>query len=47
LLAASLWPSPWLARLAGLALSIAWFVHGHALGGALRRARRFRLAHVQ
>jgi hypothetical protein len=46
LLAATLWSLPWLARLAGLALLIAWLLHGHALASALYAARRFRRAHA-
>jgi hypothetical protein len=45
LLAATLWPLPWLARLAGLALVVAWSRHGQTLAGALCRARRFRLVY--
>ncbi|MGP1664427.1 MAG: hypothetical protein ACTS5I_00635 [Rhodanobacter sp.] len=38
---AVLWPSPWLARLAGLALVVAWLALGWALYGVGRRADRF------
>ncbi|UGB39575.1 hypothetical protein [Frateuria soli] len=41
LLAAVLWPQPWLARLAALAQLLAWSVHGHALASALRACRAF------
>lgn len=46
LLAASLWPSPWFARLAGWSLLLAWLQHGRVLVSVLRTARRFRLAHT-
>jgi hypothetical protein len=46
LLATSLWPQAWLARLAGASLLFAWLLHGHALASALHAARRFRRAHA-
>lgn len=39
--AAVLWPSPWLARLAGVAVLLAWLAVWLAMHGARRRARRF------
>ncbi|WP_017463281.1 hypothetical protein [Dyella ginsengisoli] len=39
LLAAVLWPQPWLARLAGAAQLVAWLLHARALAGSLRTAR--------
>jgi hypothetical protein len=41
LVAAALWPRPWLARAAGLALSLAWLALWLALRGIRRRADRF------
>ncbi|WP_424680920.1 hypothetical protein [Frateuria sp. YIM B11624] len=41
LVAAVLWPQPWLARLAALAQLVAWVVHGSALASALHTARTF------
>ena len=38
---AVLWPSPWLARAAGLAVLLAWLVEGWVLDGVRRRANRF------
>jgi hypothetical protein len=42
LLAAVLWPQPWLARLAATAQLAVWVLHGHALQSALRAGRAFR-----
>jgi hypothetical protein len=42
--AAALWPSPWLARAAGLALLFAWLGVWSALRGVRRRANGFLLA---
>jgi hypothetical protein len=41
LVAALLWPTPWLARMAALGQLVAWSVHGHALGRALLAGRAF------
>ena len=41
LTAAVLWPSPWLARCAGVALILAWLALWVALDGVRRRSRRF------
>lgn len=41
LVAAVLWPQPWLARLAALAQLVVWAVHGYALASALHAGRDF------
>ena len=41
LVAAVLWPMPWLARLAALGQLVVWSVHGHALASALLAGRAF------
>ncbi|MGN2251924.1 hypothetical protein ACFWZ4_00915 [Frateuria sp. GZRe12] len=41
LVAATLWPTPWLARLAALGQLVAWSVHGHTLASALLAGRAF------
>ncbi|MBP1475934.1 hypothetical protein J7I44_16670 [Frateuria sp. MAH-13] len=41
LVAAVLWPMPWLARLAALGQLVAWSVHGYALASALLAGRTF------
>lgn len=44
---AVLWPSPWLARTAGLALLLAWLAVAFSLHGVRWRARRFQQSVVQ
>ncbi len=47
LAAAALWPSPWLARAAELAMLLAWLLVWFTLDGVRRRANRFVLSVVR